>query len=121
MGPPNAGLQHAAAPDRNGVIETVLLDFLRFTAAGNAAQFDVNDLARSQLNRSLSIAQAMNAFVQADGCLQLPLQLRMLVDLIPFQAIIDLLGLGMTTLAKAGAELSVIILVYVTSNIFVPS
>jgi hypothetical protein len=45
----------------------------------------------------------------------------MLVDLIPFQAIIDLLGLGMTTLAKAGAELSVIILVYVTSNIFVPS
>ena len=57
--------------------------------SSNAAQFDVDDSASAQLDCGAGMAGMVDAFVKADGGPDLRLYLRMRMDVIPFQRLLN--------------------------------
>src|SRR6185437_5166309 len=90
MSSADTGFEHATAPCWNAFLETVLLNLPCLPVAGYTPQLDVDDTAGSHGDCSLHIAQAMDALVQADRRTQLPLQLGMLINLIPAQRLLHI-------------------------------
>jgi hypothetical protein len=83
--PPNTSLQHSATPDRNGVLAADLLDPPRFAVAADPPELNINDPAGFQFDGRESVPRIINAFIQTDRGLDLRLQLRMRVDVVPVQ------------------------------------
>ena|SRR5580692_820285 len=71
--PPNTGLQHSAAPDRNGVRAADLLNTPRFAVPPDAPELNINDPAGFQFDGGESVPRIINAFIQANRGLNLRL------------------------------------------------
>ena len=56
-----------------------------FSVAAHAAQFDIDDPARFQFNGRERVSRVVNAFIQTDCGLNLRLQFRMSMDIVPAQ------------------------------------
>src|SRR5436309_12260846 len=59
------------------------------TETANAADFDINNLAGAEFQRGLSVAPAVDGFIQADAGLQLLLQSGMEVKIIVPERLFD--------------------------------
>lgn len=73
VGTADSGLEHAATPNGNAMLEVEGLDASRFSVSTDAAKLDVDDAACAERDGSLSVAEAMDALVKAKGSLQLRL------------------------------------------------
>src|SRR6267378_1687049 len=80
---PNAAFQHTAAPDRNVARQAESLDFPGAGVAADAAQLDINDASGVELESGLSVSGVADGFVETNRGLQLPLELRVIGDVIP--------------------------------------
>ena len=85
----DARFQHAAAPHRNAGGLRDIVHALRFGEAAHAAQLDIDDAAGAQSDRLLGVMRGADAFVQADGRLQLRLQLGVIDDVVVRQRLLD--------------------------------
>src|ERR1035438_6425243 len=74
VGAPDAGLEHAAAPDRNAGGLRDIVDAFGLAESGDAAELDVDDAAGVQLDGLLGVTRGANALVEADGGLELGLE-----------------------------------------------
>ena len=66
MGSADAGLEHAAAPDRNAGFAANFFDQFCLRVAADAADFYVDDLAGSELDRFTGVVGRLDRFVEAD-------------------------------------------------------
>src|SRR2546425_10542389 len=68
------GFEHATAPPRHAALRGDVVDPARLGEPADAAGFDVDYLAGSQLQGVARIARRLDAFVEADGGAELLLQ-----------------------------------------------
>src|SRR5215468_7419329 len=89
MGAADARLEHSAAP--HGYLRPLgyIVDRNCLTEAAYTPDLDVDDAAGAQLGRGLSVAAPVNRFIQADRRLQLLLQLRVEVEVVMPQRLLD--------------------------------
>src|ERR1700730_3124509 len=85
----DARLQHPPAPHRNAVRHAKIMNLLGYRVPAHAPHLYVDDLARPQPDRRLGMLQRVNALVQANRRLQLPLQLHVRVQIIPTERLLD--------------------------------
>src|SRR5450759_3984266 len=89
VGAPDAGLQHAAAPDRDAGGLGDIVHALGLAETGDAAELDVDDVAGAQLDGLLGVARGANALFQADGGLQFGLERGVIDDVVVIQRLLD--------------------------------
>src|ERR1035437_3318238 len=89
VGTPDAGLQHAAAPDRNGGGLGDIVYPFGLAESGHPAELDVDDAAGAQLDGLLGVARGANALVQADGSFELRLERGVIDDVVVIQRLLD--------------------------------
>ncbi len=65
MSAANSALQHATAPGGNITAEAISLNLPSARIAADAAKFDVDDPASSEVDGGLGTAQVVNGFVEA--------------------------------------------------------
>jgi len=70
----DAGLEHAATPGRNVLVEAISLNLARAAVAADAAELYVDDAASAECNGGLCVAKVLDGFVEADAGLDLLLQ-----------------------------------------------
>lgn len=85
-GAPDARLQHAAHPDRHAASAAVIVNANRFGIAANAGGLDVDDTAGAKLQRPARMGGGSDAFVEANGRLELRLQFGVIDDVVVRQA-----------------------------------
>src|ERR1035438_9335521 len=61
------------------------MDAARFGESANAAEFDIDDAAGAQFDRSSGISRIVNAFIQADRSSNFRLQFGVAVNFVPLQ------------------------------------
>ena len=74
MRAPHARFEHAAAPHRNAVGLRQIMDAQRFAKSAHASELDVEDAAGLQADRLFGVMHGADAFVEADGRIELGLQ-----------------------------------------------
>src|SRR5690242_459743 len=89
MRTPDATLEHAAAPDWNIVCLCHIVNGNRFAEATHASDFDVDDSAGAQFNRSSSATRMVNRLVETDARLQCLLQAGVKIKIIVPQRLLD--------------------------------
>src|ERR1019366_3304899 len=89
VGAPDAGLQHAAAPDRDAGGLGDIVHAFSLAESGDAAELDVDDAAGAQLDGLLGVARGANALVEADGGLELRLERGVIDDVVVIQRLLD--------------------------------
>ena len=72
---PDARFEHAAAPHRDRVRLAQIVHLPRGRVPAHAPELDVDDLAGAQFDRGARVLRVVDAFVEADRRLELPLQL----------------------------------------------
>src|SRR6516225_10106563 len=82
---PDAGFEHAPAPDGNPLGPAICLNVARAGVAADAAEFDVDDAAGAELDGGLRIAKVGNGFIEAQHGFDLLLQLGVRVNVVPPQ------------------------------------
>ena len=80
MGAPDAAFEHASAPDRCVALAAGLLKQTCVGVTTDAAEFDVDDAARSQIEGSHSVAHVVDTLIETDGHSDLGLQFGVRVD-----------------------------------------
>src|SRR5580692_7972727 len=85
----DAGFQHASAPDGNGFLLAVIVDAAGGGVSADAAQFQVDDLAGADFDRGAGVLDVVDAFVEADGSVELALQGGMGVDVVVAKGLLD--------------------------------
>src|SRR5580700_9446385 len=65
-----------------------LLDAARFAVATDAAKFYINNAASFQFDRGESVPRIVDAFVETDRRLNLRLQLRMRINIVPIERLL---------------------------------
>src|SRR6202041_1275705 len=88
MRPPDSRLQHPAAPHRNPLRLAQIVNPPRHRMPSHAPNLDVDNAARAYLNRRPRILVVMNALVETDRRIRLPLQLRVRVNIVPSQRLL---------------------------------
>ncbi len=83
----DSGLEHSAAPHRNGMRPADLLYAFRFAVTANAPELDVNNSAGLQLDGRKRMSRIIDAFIQANRGLNLGLQFRVRVNVVPVQRV----------------------------------
>src|SRR5205085_11629934 len=78
----NAGFEHAAAPHRNTIALTDVVNGNGFAKPADPADLDIDDAAGAQFDGFLGVADGADGFVETNGCLQKPLQLCVLKNVI---------------------------------------
>jgi hypothetical protein len=73
-------LEHSAAPDRNTVIAADIMQGTSFPVPADPAEFDVDDLARAQLDCLSRIVRRVNRFVENKWASQSALKLGVIDD-----------------------------------------
>ena len=89
MAPCDAVVDHAAAPGINALFTGEFLDSSGFGQSAHAGYFDVDDLAAAKLDGSSGIIDTVNAFIQADRCLDGSLQVAVIHDIIGCQRLLN--------------------------------
>src|ERR1035437_8062059 len=89
VGAPDAGLQHAAAPDRDAGGLGDIVHAFGLAESGDPAELDVDDAAGAQLDGLLGVARGANALVEADGGLELRLERGVIDDVVVNQRLLD--------------------------------
>ena len=85
----DTGLQHPAAPHRNAGRLRHIVDALRLGEPAHAPQLNIDDAAGAHLNGLLGVVRGANTLVEANGGLQLGLQLRVVDDVVVRQRLFD--------------------------------
>ena len=85
----HARFEHAAAPDGNAVRLSQVVNAQGFAKPADATELDVDDAAGLQPDRLFGVMHGANAFVEADGRVELRLQRRMIDDLVMRQRLLD--------------------------------
>src|SRR5262249_11599676 len=89
VGTPDTGVEHSTAQYSYLGPSSHIVDRNCFAEAPHAPDLDVNDAAGAQLGRGLSVAAAANRFIQADRRLQFLLQLRVIVEVVMPQRLLN--------------------------------
>src|SRR5271156_5978501 len=85
----DAGFQHAAAPDGNGFLPAEIVNAAGWGVAADAAQFYIDDLAGADFDGGAGMLNIVNAFVKADGRIELALQRGVGVNVVVAQGLLD--------------------------------
>src|SRR3984885_8275958 len=85
----DAGFQHASAPDGNGFLLAKIVDAAGGGVSADAAQFHVDDFAGADFDRGAGVLDVVDAFVEADGSVELALQGGVGVDVIVAKGLLD--------------------------------
>src|SRR5579883_1241131 len=84
----NAGLEHAAAPDRELTREHQVVDLLGGLVSTNSANLDVDDLARVERDRFPRVVWGVDALVETDRGSDGGLELGMVDDVVPAERLL---------------------------------
>src|SRR6185437_15941935 len=84
-----ARFQHAAAPDRNIVVASDVMDGDGLTEAAHAPNLYIDDAAGAQFKRGTSIAASVNGFIKADAGFELPLELGVEIKVVVPKGLLD--------------------------------
>src|SRR6266581_7576951 len=79
----NAGFEHAPAPHRNAVLLADVVNTPRCGEPANAAEFDIDDLARAQFHRRARLLFGVHTFIEANRSLKPFLKLDVAVEIVP--------------------------------------
>src|SRR5580765_6654970 len=89
VGAPNPRLQHPAAPHRDTLCLTKIMNLLGHCVSAHAPHLDVDDLARTQLDGRIRLLDRVNALIQANRRLQFLLQRHVTIQIVPAQRLLD--------------------------------
>src|SRR5215469_18359235 len=89
VGAPDAGFEHASAPDGNVADLADVMNFPGFAEAAQASNLDVDDAAGAAFDRGGGIARAFDRLVKTDGGVQFALQAGVVEDVIVPQRLLD--------------------------------
>ena len=89
MGASDAGFEHSAAPVGDFLHRTYIMNFQSLGESANAADFYVNDAARSGFAGEGGAARVDDRLVQANRSTQLLLQPRVIVDVVVPQRLLN--------------------------------
>src|SRR5437763_9900325 len=89
MAAPYAGLEHAAAPDRDIVVLADIVDFFSFAEAAYPANLDINDAAGAGFDGGCGVAGMAYRLIQANRGLQFALQPCVIIDVVVPQRLLD--------------------------------
>src|SRR6202007_1039259 len=67
LGAADAGFEHAAAPDGDGIFLAEIVDTFCLEEAADAAEFDVDDFAGAESDGGFGLLVGVDALVEADG------------------------------------------------------
>ena len=85
----DAGFEHAAAPDRNGIRLAKIVNAARGSVSADAAEFDVDDFAGADFDRGARVFDIVDAFIEANRRFDLALQLGVGKDVVPAKRLLD--------------------------------
>ena len=74
MRAPDAGFEHAAAPDGNAALLAKIVDAPRDRVAADAAKLNVDNFAGAEFHSGARLFLGVNAFVEADWRVEFLLQ-----------------------------------------------
>src|SRR2546426_4114694 len=83
------GLQHSTTPNRNSALTASIVHGARFPVATDAAEFDIDDLASTDLYCFPCIVSGMDRFIKADWSLDLLLKLGMVDDVFVMERLLE--------------------------------
>src|SRR5271165_534942 len=89
MGPPDARLQHPAAPDADAALESYVVHSDRFAEAADSADFNIDDLAGLHFDCGESVATVADGFIETDRRFHPPLQHRVKVEVVRPERLLD--------------------------------
>jgi hypothetical protein len=67
----------------------MVMDLDRFCITAHTSRFDIDNPATAEFEGSLSICKGVNTLVEADGRLEFPLELGMIVDIVTAKWLLD--------------------------------
>src|SRR5271167_128625 len=89
VGAADAGFEHAAAPDGNGLIFAEIVDAAGGGVSADAAEFHIDDFAGSDFDRGAGVFDVVDTFVEADGSFELALEGGVGVDVVMAEGLLD--------------------------------
>jgi len=89
VGAAYTGLQHAAAPDGDGIFGAEIVDAFGLQVAADAAEFDVDDFAGTEGDGGFGLFVGVDALVKADGSLQIFLDGDVAEEVVPAEGLLD--------------------------------
>src|SRR5690242_17159659 len=85
----DAGFEHAAAPDVNGILLAKIVNAASGSVSADAAEFDIDDFAGADFNGGARVLDIVNAFVEANWSFDLALKSGVGKDVVPAERLLD--------------------------------
>src|SRR5438876_6063750 len=85
----DARLEHAAAPYRNSVVATDIVNSARFLVASDPPEFDVDDPAGADLDGFARVVRRVDRLIEADRRLDLLLKFGMIDHVFVMQRLLE--------------------------------
>src|SRR5712672_2001014 len=85
----NPGFEHTAAPHGNLFRLATIVDLLRRSVSTDASELDIDDSAGAQLDGRAGVFVGVDAFVETNRSIQFSLQLRVTVQVVPAERLLD--------------------------------
>src|SRR5262249_28362697 len=79
----DSAFKHTATPNGDFSCEAAGVYVTRAVMAAHASELDIDDAGGVKFNGSLNVAQVVDGLVETQRCLQLLLQLRVEIDIVP--------------------------------------
>ena len=89
LGAADAGFEHAAAPDGDGVFPAEIVNAFGFVETADAAELDVDDLAGTERDSGFGLFVGVDALVEADRSLQVFLDFDVAEEVVPAERLFN--------------------------------